>query len=341
MAGLISALFGGKARPPDPDPLPGQGGYSMPPGPDGTDGFPGSTSATRTFGRNINPRQARLRTDQLGGFDQALSATQQVRQASYRGDVPGATAANPRDTSHVGTPQPILSERMQANSPAEFYGGPKLRTDPGLNDTAGGESTRRAAEAAGTPGIDPRDTTTLYKDAQPQIGVGTPGAENVRNSRAQRHKAKPGQTRTYQSAPRGDLPGANTSTAASAPVTVPSRFVFKDGGNQTWSVLREMPYGGRGNGARGADLNGQRYYAAGGYDNFQNGGQGAYGISRQRGRKRPIASFVEPAPWSSNFYDTTEGVGSQDNPGTMDQSPDLIYVSPQAPRATNGVGRRG
>jgi hypothetical protein len=34
-------------------------------------------------------------------------------------------------------------------------------------------------------------------------------------------------------------------------------------------------------------------------------------------------------------------VGTPGNPGPADQAPDLVYVSPQAGRASNGTGRTG
>ena len=103
MAGLIAALFGGRSRPPDPNPLPGIGGYDLPPGPNGATGFPGSTSLTRTFpGRN--PRTAELRADSNTGWESGLGSTTTVQQHAYRGDVPGAATANPRTTSATPVP---------------------------------------------------------------------------------------------------------------------------------------------------------------------------------------------------------------------------------------------
>lgn len=292
MAGLIAALFGGRARPPDPNPLPGQGGYALPPGPSGAGGFPGSTSATRTF-RGSNPRAFKVRAD----------------------------------TNHTVTPVTEARAEMQHNSPAEFYGGPMLKTGPG-NDTAGGEL------GAGS-GHDPRATTTLYSAAQSQIALGVPGANNVRNQVAQRYKARPGEVRTYTSATRPD-----EGRGAVSPVAAESRFVFAGGGVQTWSVERQMPYTGRGDGARGADLNGTRYYATGAPE-FANAGQGQYGVGRLRGPNHRPTVFTTPAPWSANYYDTTDSTGTPDAPGPAGQSPDLVYVSPAAGRASNGTGRRG
>jgi hypothetical protein len=334
MAGLIAALFGGRARPPDPDPLPGLGGVSTPPGPAGQSGFPGSTSSTRTF-RGATPRAAKLDKDQLGGINNALGTTTETRQSSFRGDVPGASTASPRSTPSVTLPQTAVRQKMQHNSDAEFFGGPELKTGPG-HQTSGGNPLTGAQQAGGHS---VRDTETPVTERQPEIGVDTPGAQNVRNTIAERYKAVPGAVREYRAAPRGDLPGSsNTYAEAAEMVSVPSRFVFDGGGNQTYGMLREMPYGGRGNGARGADLNGQRYYATGQADQFGNAGQGDYGIGRERGGKRPVG-FTEPAPWTANFYDTTDSVGTVDAPGTSNQAPNLVYVSPTTGRASNGTGR--
>lgn len=328
MAGLIAKLFGGRTRPPDPNPLPGIGGYHMPPGPAGQTGFPGSTSATRTRGRTVSPREVKLRVDKLNGADTALGATTETRQVSYRGDVRGGAVANPRVTGTVTMPQTAIRQSLQHNSPAEFYGGPGMKTGTG-NNTAGANPLSRAATVGGHS---VRDTETPATGREPVIGVGTPGAQNVRNSSAQRYKNPAGQVHPYQSAP-------NPAAPPSA-VTVPNRFVYPGGGNTTWSAQREMPYGGRGDGARGADLNGQRYYSTGQAEQFWNAGQGDFGISRQRGsgRRRPV-SFTEPGPWTANFYDTTESVGTTDAPGTAHQSPDLVYYSPVSGRASNTTGR--
>ena len=341
MAGKIAALFGGRSRPPvTTSPAPGIGGAQLPPGPANQTGFPGSTSSTRTFPGN-NPRVVGLRADTNGGFEQAPGATPQVRQASYRGDVEGANVANPRLTGRTVSPQPRLTELMQ-QTPGTLAGGPMLHTGAG-NNTAGGVPGAGAAAAGGHA---QREGTTPWIAAQSVIGAGTPGSNNVRNSVAQRYKDAPGQSHTYKSAPRADQAPVNRGgqatdgnvnpAHATTDVTVPNRFQMFGTGSQTWAVLREMPYGGRGDGARGAQLNGHRYYAQGVGAFFWNAGQGDYGIARARGgdHKRPV-SFQTPAPWTANFYDTTAGVEG----GTAVQSPQNVYVSPSAGRAGNGTGR--
>jgi len=342
VAGLIAALFGGKGRQPVvTNPLPGIGGYTLGAGPANQSGFPGSTKQTRTFQGN-NPRAVGARADTNTGFEQGLSDVPQVRQASYRGDVPDAAVSGPRSTPLTSTRQPVLTRLMQA-TPGTLAGGPMMRTGAG-NNTAGGVPMGPAAAAGGH---NQRSTTTPWTRAQPVIGVGTPGSNNVRNQTAQRYKNTPGQLHTYRSAPRADqapvLRGGQSTDGnvkqdlVTTEVSVPNRFQFAGTGSQTWSVLREMPYGGRGDGARGAQLSGQRYFATGQDQAFWNAGQGDYGVARMRGGdyKRPV-SFTEPAPWTTNYYDTTASLANQSAP----QSPDAVYVSPHAGRAGNGTGRR-
>lgn len=339
MAGLIAALFGGKPAPAVPsNSAPGGGGYRAGQGPTGAQGYPGSTSLTRTL-RNSTPRNVKIRSDRDSGFEQSLSDVNQVRaQAARFGQA--RSRSNPRLAPKVATPQPLLTAIMQA-TPHTNLGGMLDKTQPGAR-TVGGNTMR---EAALEGGHDSRDTTTPWTAAQPEISGGVPGSQNVRNQIAQRWKNPPGQLHTYKSAPRADTASPNPTGWASdgnvhpdsvvTEVTVPNRYVWDGGGVQTWSVLRQMPYGGRGDGARGAQLSGQRYYATGQGDQFWNAGQGNYGIGRQLGGKRPV-SFTAPAPWAGNFYDSTPGVEA----GTADQAPDMVYVSPQVSRrntATRGL----
>lgn len=356
MAGLIARLLGGKAQQGPAEPMEGVGGYAMPAGPANQTGYPGSTSQTRTF-RGATPRDVKLDSATNTGTNNALSASADARSSAYRGDSGpngpglGGTPASrsPRVTPRVMTPRTAIQDELQRNSPAEFYGGPALKTGPG-NNTAGAHPLTGAKAAGGHSML---DTQTPWRNAQPNIGENVPGSSNVRNTIAERYKARPGQVHTYKSAYRADQtpPLAHGQNAdgnvkaglGTSEVSVPSRFVFDDGGNQTWAVGREMPYGGRGDGARGADLNGQRYYATGQADQFWNAGQGNYGIARQQGsgNKSPV-SFTEPAPWTAQFYTTTDSVGTTDNPNSSPgQQPNAVYVSPSTGRASNGTGRRG
>lgn len=345
MAGMIAALFGGRQRPPDPDPLPGVGGYAMPPGPYGATGLPGSTAAAphplaQDTAAATLPRR-------IGG--PPLRGTQTTR-SSYRGDqqLPGRPAQSPTDTPPVTTPRSGIVETMQTNSPQEWFGGLPLRSGPG-NHIQGGRPGRAAAAEGGH---NVRDTTTPWTQAQPNISGNVPGAANVRNTVAQRYKNVPGDMHTYQSAPRADqaapnndfpfgweMGGAGNPQRASSGVTVPSRYVWAGGTNQTWSIERRMPYTSTGDGGRGARLNGSRYYGVGGYDNFANAGQGAYGQGRLS-QKKPV-SYTEPAPWTANVYLTTADVGTTDQPGPQAQAPYSISVSPGSSRAPNTSTNRG
>ena len=352
MAGLIARLLGGKPQTGPAEPALGIGGYTAGAGPANQSGFPGSTSQTRTFPHPPNsPRVAKIRADTDSGANNGLGTTPEVRQSSYRGDVPGARIRNPRDTPLIIARQTAIRQEMQHNSDAEFFGGPMLKTEPGVNDTAGGYINRSGATAMGLQQADSRDTTTPWTDAQPGLGGHVPGAQNVRNTIAERYKYPGGILHTYLSAPRADQavpnPGGQATDGNVHPenvtqqVTVPDRYF--DDSVIGWSVLREMPYGGRGNGARGADLNGQRYYATGQQDQFWNAGQGDFGIERLRGsgNKRPV-SFTQPAPWTANYYDTTASVGTADNPNqSPGQQPQAIYTSPGGLRASNSTGRTG
>jgi hypothetical protein len=359
MAGLIARLFGGKTATTEgpAEPAPGVGGYTAGTGPAGQTGFPGSTGQRRTFpGRNPTNAPGRYGVSQGNwttvkaqtnyGFDQSLAPVPMIRQESYRGDVIGGRTRNPRETRRVVTPQTEMRYRLQNNSTAEFFGGPRLRTGEG-NNTAGGETLRGAWTQGGHSAI---DTTTPLSRANVELAQGVPGAQNVRNDWATDYKYPAGILHTYKSAPRPDQapvnPGGQATDgnvhqdAVTQDVTVTTRAQFPELG---WSVLREMPYGGRGNGARGADLNGQRYYAAGQSDQFWNAGQGEYGVARLRGGdvKRPV-SFTQPAPWTAQFYDTTADVGTLDDPNASPgQQPQAVYYSPGGMRASNSTGRTG
>jgi hypothetical protein len=346
VAGLIARLLGGKPQQGPAEPVPGVGGYHLGAGPANQTGFPGSTSQVRT-NRGKSPRAVKVNADTSTGFEQGDGTSTIGRQESYRGDVPGAATRSPRATGSVVTRRTRIQETVQ-DVPATNLGGPMLKTGPG-NNTAGANPLK-GAQAAG--GHSQRDTTTPWPQANIVIGQGSPGAQNVRNTIAQRYKSPAGIMHTYKSAPRPDQAPVNIGGQATdgnvhpervvQDVTVENRMMYPaDGGNTSWSVLREMPYGGRGNGARGADLDGQRRYATGQETEFWNAGQGDYGIARQRGGKRPVG-FTQPAPWSSQFYDTTESVGTADNPNTQPaQQPQSVYVSPSGRRASNSTGRRG
>lgn len=345
MAGLIARLTGRKAPKTPWDPaLAGMGGARQGPGPYGADGYPGSTSATRTL-KGAAPRDIGLRADSNVGFDQGFGGVQ-----TRQGGRPFTEGwENPRDTEYISTPEPRTISSLRVSS-AEWYGGQALKSsDVSPANHVVGQNPLMGAAGAG--GHSTYDTETPRTSRQPDISGGVPGSANVRNDVALRYKEAPAGFHSYQSAPRpdqnpkvlGESGAGGGAWSYTTPVTVPNRYKWQgpSGGVQTWSVNRQMPYTGRGDGARGGDLNGTRYYAEG-PPAFIDAGQGQYGIARLIGdkTKRPV-SFTEPAPWTSQFYDTTESAGTADAPGPGGQAPAAVYVSPDPGRAgINSTGRR-
>src|SRR5215472_11112254 len=202
MAGLIAELFGGKRKPPDTDPNPGEGGYAYPRGPYGETGFPGSTPGTK---------QTHPQTDE-GRRERQLDASE--AQDAW---------TNPRFIRRNGSPrQPYARNKAQAD-----------------------------------------DTLRSYT---PVIGADAPGAENVRNTVAQRYKAVPGEAHTYLSAPNPGINGGKSSGNTDhgavtggdpTDVTVISRFVSLEGAQEGFATDRRIPYKihDRPQGYRGAPSN--------------------------------------------------------------------------------------
>ena len=83
-------------------------------------------------------------------------------------------------------------------------------------------------------------------------------------------------------------------------------------------------------------FNGARYFAI----NQGQGAAGAIGSSRSTLGNRPTV-FEEPAPWTSQFYDTTAATGAPGHPGSA-RPVRQVYVSPNVKTNTNGgTWRRG
>ena len=203
----------------------------------------------------------------------------------------------------------------------------------------------------------------------PVIGANAPGSQNVRNTYAQRYKARPELVRVYQPSPnpgktgarldapsqyhpgtfiRGHpdgkpVPGMDANPGPPPSVTVPSRFVSAEGAQEDYAMNRELlftkggtpapyPPGYTGNvHLRGARMTGQRYFGALADQQRIGLASDAYGLSRARGpRHRPV-SFQQPAPWTANYYDTAP---ASDSPA------DMIRQSPARPRSRRSV-RRG
>lgn len=240
MAGIIQRLFGGKSQPPNPDPLPGQGGYAYPRGPYGETGFPGSApGAVPTHGQG--PGDTRNQRETVTG-----------NQTEWDNNPAGNWMG--QEGWHIPPNGPLYND-------TERYG-------------------------------------------EPVISRGVPGNQNQRNTR-------------FYKGRRAAPDGVN-------------RYVFggTNGGYESYSFEREMPYP---RGFRGAQLSGLRYYADA--DQFKSQG-GQFGIAREQGPNHRPTIFQEPAPWTTNYYDTTESVGTSDAPGSGGQAPNSVYISPSVPRQT-------
>jgi hypothetical protein len=204
----------------------------------------------------------------------------------------------------------------------------------------------------------------------PVVG-GAPGSQNVRNTYAQRYKARPELVRAYRASANPGKTGARLDgpsryhpgtfvhghpdgkpVPGMAPqpgyppfVTVQSRFVSSEGAQEGYAVNRPLmfakggvaPYpssyvAASGNQhLRGGRLTGNRYFGAL-VDQQQIGlPTDSYGIARARGPRHRPVSFEQPAPWTANYYDQA--------PATAPPA-DMIRQSPARPRSRRSV-RRG
>lgn len=287
-------------------PLPGEGGYDYPRGPYGATGFPGSTPAAKDTHTQRRPEGAR-------GLRQLTPAQAQHEWAQLP-----TRRAN-------GTPRQPFARQMRSTSPEHR--------------------------------------------SSPVIGADAPGAENVRNAVAQRFKAKPGDWRPYRPAanpgktgahldgpsryhpetevhghPDGKpIPGMAPQPGYPPTVTVPSRFVSREGGQEGYAVNRPLEFAHGGTAGfppgytgsrhlRGARLTGQRYFGALADQQRIGLKSDSYGIARARGpRHRPV-QFRQPGPWTANYYDVAPEQGAT--------APDMIHRSPGRARPGRRV-RRG
>ena len=341
MAGLIAKLW--KRSPADPfDPaLGGMGGARQGPGPAGTSGVPGTTSVTRTF-HGRSPRDVKINADSDVGFNQGLDGVD-IRQESR---AHSSGQRNPRDTPEVVTPRPKAIADLR-RSPREWFGGLPLRSDavsPGTHAAGGGLNPLMPARMrAATPPMTPKPPgpAASRTSAAACRGRRTCGTRSRSGGRTRPARC----TSTWPPRRPDQGPGGLAGQGAGggrrnlgSPVSVPSRYVWDQGGVQTWSVQRQMPYGGKGDGARGASLNGTRYYAEG-PPIAVNAALGSYGVSRLRGpRHRPVY-FNEPAPWTSQFYDTTASWGPRTSRGQAGRPP--MPFTPQPDPGRGGMNSTG
>jgi hypothetical protein len=230
--------------------------------------------------------------------------------------------------------------------------------------------------ADGTP-RQPRARTGAETSSEhrmtPVIG-GAPGSQNVRNSIAQRYKARPALWRGYRPSPNPGktgarlngpsqthpgtmvyghpdgvpVPGMASNPGFPPEVTVQSRFVSAEGSQEGYAMDRDLAFA-RGGVAgypssfvaftgnqhlRGGRLTGERYFGA--IQDQQEIGlpSDAYGIARARGPRHRPVRFEQPQPWSANYYDNPPDTASS-------QAADMIHQSPSRPRSGRSVRRGG
>lgn len=202
--------------------------------------------------------------------------------------------------------------------PGSTPAAPKTHSqDPEENKLGRETVTENQAEWNNTPntaqGAIPYNTGTGYpnfvdteRTINPVISRNVPGNQNQRNTRFYAGR---------QAAPDGN-----------------NRYVYggENGGVESYAFHRRMPYSKGENGHRGASLSGERYY--GDMHQFSSAG-GSYGRARAAGPLHRPTVFVEPTPWTVNYYDTTAEVGTPDDPGTQTQAVNMSYVSPSVSRS--------
>lgn len=323
-------------------PHPGIGGYDYPRGPYGKTGFPGSTPASkRTKGQGpTGRRHQQLDTTEIWERDTG---------PEFLGTGP---VVSPK-------PQPSYSE---------------VRFRPGTQP-APGNRFLRANGSPRQPFARQRRSTSPEHRMTPIIG-GSPGSENVRNTFAQRYKARPELWRGYRPSPNPGKTGArfdapsqyhpDTSVhghpdgkpvpgMAAQPggptVTVQSRYVSHEGSQEGYAMNRDLFFAKGGTPAaqprgaaphiRGGRFDGTRYFGA--LEDQQKIGlpSDSFGIKRARGPNHRPVRFEQPPPWTANYYDVAPPEGNT--------APDMIRKSPvqnrratSTPRASRGATpRRG
>jgi len=218
----------------------------------------------------------------IGGYDMP-------RGPYGEGGFPGSTPAAP--PVHPQTAMGRRERQLTASQAQQEWG---ILPSRRVNGTPRQPYARNKAQA---------DRTEVR--SSPVLSAGVPGNENQRNTR-------------YYGGQKAAPDGVN-------------RYVFGgiNGGAESYAVDRRIPYriharppGYRGDSSvRGGDLSGQRYTMAAA-QNLNQGGNGSFGISRQRGPNHRPVTFTRPGPWSANYYDVA--------PDTGTNAPNMIHLSPVA-----------
>lgn len=281
---------------PNPDPEPGEGGYTGARGPMGEGGYPGSTGQRRSNPAEAGGKLRDAHGGRLAGYGTEPDARR--RSAIVEGSYSPASDPAPRTRRGTGREWPPTEEQgfeLQAEA-TEWFGGPNRRI---------GTSERGPGDTPGKASATQRQRTLGFEGTR-GLAAGIPGNANQRNTKFYAGR---------KAAPDGG-----------------NRYVFggTNGGQTSYTFTRRMPYTSRGDGARGACLTADRYYAANeGSDYFADqGGQYGYMRGAPDGRHRPT-EYYEPGPWTANFYDTTASAGSPGEAGSGGQAYQAVTYSPR------------
>ena len=319
-------------------PLPGVGGYDYPRGPFGATGFPGSTPASaRTHRQDPGGRRDRqLDTTQIWARDTGPAALDPAPVRTFR-------------------PQPSYS---------------RVRFTPGVTDPASrfirGDGTPRQPRAR------QRRSTAVEKRMTPVL-PGPGESRGVRNTIAQRYKARPELIRAYTPAPNPGktgarldagaqyhpgvfvhghpdgkpVPGMDSNPGIDSPVvTVPSRYVSPEGSQEGYAMDRPLLFARGGTPAPYPDS----YSRSTGNHHMRGGrltGQRYYGAIRDQqqiglptdayGLSRARGPRHRPVGFTQPAPWTAN---YYDVPGGTSAPSDMIHNSPTRPRST-GRPKRG
>jgi hypothetical protein len=316
--------------------------------------MPGTYSKRRTGLKTRTPRVA-VPLPGIGGFDYPRGPFGET-------GFPGSTPASRRVHQQDGGGRKDRQLTVTGNH-AEWVLLPTRRA----NGTPRQPFARTHRGEQSIPGM---GETGPERRETPLIG-GAPGSANVRNTYAQRYKARPELVRAYQPAPNPGktgarldapsqyhpgvmvhghpdgkpVPGMDANPGPPPSVTVQSRYVSAEGAQEGYAMNRPLMFA-RGGVApypdtserstgnhhlRGGRLTGQRYFGA--IRDQQRIGlpSDSYGISRARGPRHRPVGFTPPEPWTANYQDSAPG---------EEPASDMIHLSPYRPPRGRAV-RRG
>ena len=318
MSRIIPKLASGSRDPNRPGA--GEGGYTYPRGPMGQTGFPGSA-----------PQAPQTKSQTPGDGDRNNGQTRRVRhRANITFRAPGDNIGLD-DGGGQGLQQDVSANQAAwAAQPPRMPDGQPLQPPAMIKDT-------------GTEADRDYSVTRRIAGSAPILGASVPGGQNIRN---QRYYGGPMAAPGMQSSPAYN--GGGPFPAPVQPFVDPlaeagsNRYSMNPGeGYQSWEVDRAIPlhvhsrppqYGGAPSN-RGGDLSGERAF----WNEpiiQANASQGKYGYRRQEGPRHRPTTFVQPTPWTANYYDTS----AAEQQGTSTQAGAMVHVS-AAPARSSVTGR--